>query len=395
MKSLHRRLSLVLRDARALRARVRRASGAEQSLDAIGRKTGTTKSSDTHGYLDTYESSLRHLRRSKLQLIEIGVGEGASLQMWAEYFQRASVVGVDIDESRVALQSERISMLIGDQSDQEFLIKLAKRSHPKVVIDDGSHVWSHQIQTFRTLFPVVRPGGIYIIEGIHTSFGEDHVKKYGSPTDLSAFEYLKAITAGLVAGTRATLPLDDFESYCRQTIESCTFARHFVIVKKARFSQRKYRLGSVAKEALNPVLTHLGNAYERVPALLVGTSDHVSQQWRNLMDAGPVTFAPAASGELRNVTVVGRGLGLTRAGTILDETLNVARGVRRPTPMYRPFDGSIWVNEKPLVPAGKFDAPRRKKYVLLKQFSDANYGHWLIDTLPKIALLDGLAELAQ
>ncbi len=39
-----------------------------------------------------------------------------------------------------------------------------------IVLDDGSHVGSHQRTSFETLFPLLNEGGIYLIEDLHTSY---------------------------------------------------------------------------------------------------------------------------------------------------------------------------------------------------------------------------------
>jgi hypothetical protein len=41
---------------------------------------------------------------------------------------------------------------------------------PDIIIDDGSHVASHQKISFETLFPLLAPGGIYVIEDMHTAY---------------------------------------------------------------------------------------------------------------------------------------------------------------------------------------------------------------------------------
>ena len=39
-----------------------------------------------------------------------------------------------------------------------------------VILDDGSHVPEHQILTINKLWDLVKPGGVYIIEDIETSY---------------------------------------------------------------------------------------------------------------------------------------------------------------------------------------------------------------------------------
>jgi hypothetical protein len=42
-----------------------------------------------------------------------------------------------------------------------------------VIIDDGSHVPAHMISTLFEMWPSVKPGGTYIIEGLETNYWRD------------------------------------------------------------------------------------------------------------------------------------------------------------------------------------------------------------------------------
>ena len=61
------------------------------SLDSIGLRYGTDKSSLHHDYLDFYDRFLSPLRLEPICILEIGVWYGASLSMWAEYFPRSLI----------------------------------------------------------------------------------------------------------------------------------------------------------------------------------------------------------------------------------------------------------------------------------------------------------------
>ena len=39
-----------------------------------------------------------------------------------------------------------------------------------VILDDASHTWKHQLFSFSMLWDEVKPGGLYIVEDILTSF---------------------------------------------------------------------------------------------------------------------------------------------------------------------------------------------------------------------------------
>jgi len=367
-----------------------------RSLDEIGLSTGTDKSSEIHDYLNAYEAAFRHLRDESFQLIEIGVHKGASINMWAEYFPRATLVGIDISPACMDYATDRITIRLGNQGDAGFLADLAATTDPLIVIDDGSHVWQHQIQTFRALFPIVRAGGFFVVEDIHTSFGDDYATTYGKGHPETAFAYLASLTEAITAGTRAAPPRDDFERYCRSTIESIVFLKHSVIVKKRAAPGRQvFRRASLAARGTQVLPTEIGPDYERVHAEVVGGSDYIRNTFQRLVAGGPVHFDDAASGDLQDVLVKGAGLVLTASGHILSETLNCAQNIRLSSGMYRPGDERVWVAASPLEAVHRF--PQRtdgKRYVLLKQTWDGNYGHWLIDTLPKVGLAEKLGDVA-
>lgn len=116
-----------------------------------------------HSYIEIYESEIT--KRKDISLLEIGIWEGHSIAMWQEYFQDSEIIGVDIDLSRVkfdlhyAIKGDATRLLPG-LADKLF----------DYVIDDGSHLLSHQIASFKTYWPSVKLGGKYFIEDIAGDF---------------------------------------------------------------------------------------------------------------------------------------------------------------------------------------------------------------------------------
>jgi hypothetical protein len=139
----------------------------DESLDELGILQGTDKSSVGHGYLRHYERLFKDFRHEPITLVEIGVARGASLRMWAEYFDRGTIVGIDIQQKCAQYGGGRCDVEIGSQGDADFLNDLGKRRRPHILIDDGSHQADHIILSFRTLFPHLREGGIYVVEDLH------------------------------------------------------------------------------------------------------------------------------------------------------------------------------------------------------------------------------------
>ena len=69
-------------------------------------------------------------------------------------------------------RDENIRVRIGSQADPAFLAKVVQELGPfDIIIDDGSHVVSHQIASFNALFDeALKPGGIYMVEDLETSY---------------------------------------------------------------------------------------------------------------------------------------------------------------------------------------------------------------------------------
>jgi len=130
-----------------------------------------------HYYTPIYEKWFRLLRFKPVKLLEIGVGGytkpqqgGDSLRMWKRYFPNGQITGIDLYE-KSALQEDRIRIFQGDQSDARFLRMVTETAGPfDIIVDDGSHMQSHIIASFEALFPLMKPGGIYIIEDTQTSY---------------------------------------------------------------------------------------------------------------------------------------------------------------------------------------------------------------------------------
>jgi hypothetical protein len=136
------------------------------SLNALGILCGTDKSQLGFDYLRHYERSLAAFRNVPMNLIEIGVSDGASTRMWKRYFPKATIVGIDIQEQCRQFGDDRVKIEIGSQSDGPFIDMVVNKYPPTVIIDDGSHIASDIIFTFERAFPAVLPGGCYIIEDL-------------------------------------------------------------------------------------------------------------------------------------------------------------------------------------------------------------------------------------
>ena len=154
---------------------------ASLSLDTIGRRCGTDKSSEGHDYLSFYERFFSSLRYERAKILEVGVFKGASLKTWERYFPHASIVGVDINPEAQKFASDRISIENADQSNIQDLVDIGVRHGPfDIIIEDGSHLWEHQITSLRTLFAFVKNEGFCVVEDLQTNYGQLGVRYKGA-----------------------------------------------------------------------------------------------------------------------------------------------------------------------------------------------------------------------
>lgn len=129
----------------------------------------------TH-YFATYEAVFAPRRSGPMRILEIGVFQGNSLQLWQKYFHHPEtvVVGIDIDPdcARFDAPTAGRHVRIGSQADPEFLERVVEEFGPfDLVIDDGSHRSSHMIASFNALYRNgLKDDGIYFAEDLHANY---------------------------------------------------------------------------------------------------------------------------------------------------------------------------------------------------------------------------------
>lgn len=151
-----------------------------------------------HGYIPHYKSHFQSKRRSKLNVLEIGIKDGASLKMWKYFFPNSKIYGVDIEDVS-CFSDKRVKIYHGDQNSPDFLNTLVKEvGRFDIIIDDGSHVSEHVITSFNTLFPWLKEGGIYVVEDLHTSYWKGYGGRWQNLNDPKAsVAMLKTLVDGL------------------------------------------------------------------------------------------------------------------------------------------------------------------------------------------------------
>ncbi len=125
---------------------------------------GSGDKGTAHSYIENYyHYKFDQIRLNKLNILEIGVSTGLSLEMWSEYFPNSNIIGVELDNINYKPSNDRIKLIIGDGTDSKTFQNIKDLD---IVIDDGSHIFTDQIFTYAILYDRLKKGGIYIIEDV-------------------------------------------------------------------------------------------------------------------------------------------------------------------------------------------------------------------------------------
>lgn len=145
-------------------------------------------------YLDVYERVLAPWRERPVALVEVGVQNGGSLEIWAKYFPNAvAIVGCDADERCGALRFDdpRIRVVIGPINTAASARAIVGHAPGfDVFIDDGSHLSPDIVAAFCNYFPLVRPGGLYLVEDLHCAYRAEWRGGIARPNAVGFFKML-------------------------------------------------------------------------------------------------------------------------------------------------------------------------------------------------------------
>jgi O-antigen biosynthesis protein len=125
-------------------------------------------------YLSQYDRLFSPYRDRPIRLLEIGVQNGGSLEIWSQYFPIAQkLVGCDInpDCATLTYDDPRIQIVIGDANMNASESHIAEYAEQfDLIIDDGSHRSGDIVQSFARYFPRLAEGGLFIAEDLHCSY---------------------------------------------------------------------------------------------------------------------------------------------------------------------------------------------------------------------------------
>jgi hypothetical protein len=229
-------------------------------------------------YFLVYDLYFSKFRNKKINLLEIGVQNGGSLDVWSDYFKIANlIVGSDMDLNckNLNFKDKRIKLILGDIKKKDTRRKIVSLADGfDIIIDDGSHKAEDINSSFLFFYSYLNPGGLYLIEDLHCSywknFGGGLLNKK-SPIDLlklfvdiinfeswgMTFKRLSTLKFGY-ARTKKSISIRNFRD-----IESIHFHNSICVIKKGHGPNSiGKRVVSGNKALVYPHLPKSGSAFE-------------------------------------------------------------------------------------------------------------------------------------
>jgi hypothetical protein len=180
------------------------------------------------------------------RMLEIGIWDGGSTALWYEILRPERLVAIDLmdrEDSPYFRRYVAANELDGrvmthwrtNQADRAALHEIVERDlggELDFVIDDGSHLFAPTRASFETLFPLLPPGGVYIIE----DWAWEHWPEFQDAGNFWAGEEgLTKLVSELVAATGTS----------RTLIRRISVHEGFVAIERGDGSEGRYdfRLG--------------------------------------------------------------------------------------------------------------------------------------------------------
>lgn len=160
----------------------RNGAGRAEELAVLFNRYGSDKAT-RHGYYIVYASLLDQLGADgEINLLEIGLGTnntdvashmgiagrpGASARAFRDFLPRGQIFGADVDQ-RILFSEDRIKTFHVDQTDRESFLELDRNLPDRMdlMIDDGLHLPTANINTLSYFLSRIRPGGFAVVEDI-------------------------------------------------------------------------------------------------------------------------------------------------------------------------------------------------------------------------------------
>ncbi len=258
-------------------------------------------------YLREYDRIFSPYRFKEVSLLEIGIQNGGSLEIWNKYFSNAKkIIGCDInpDCSKLTYEDSRISVIVGDATIDETKKQISKLSDSfDLIIEDGSHTSRDIVKAFAQYFPLLNDGGLFIAEDLHCSYWKEFDGGLFYPySSINFFKLLADVINhehwgvnrnrhGFVEGFKRQFDIDISEDHLAE-IHSVEFLNSICIVKKLKVSENclGLRVTVGQEENVLPNILSLSGTREKVV-------DQANNYWATLIKSPAESYQDLVAAE--------------------------------------------------------------------------------------------------
>ena len=122
----------------------------------------------THHYFTIYDPLFALFQHKPIGLFEVGTQMGGSVKLWDDYFdnEKTKIRSIDVLDLPEAHRdyTDRVKLDIVDIN--TLTPKYFEDFPVDIAIDDGSHTTDDQVVFVKLLYPIVRKGGMVIVEDV-------------------------------------------------------------------------------------------------------------------------------------------------------------------------------------------------------------------------------------
>lgn len=182
-------------------------------------------------YFDIYERHFERFRNKNPVILEIGVFEGGSLQMWKNYFGDCKIIGMDINPDCKKYEEDGIEVFIGSQDDPNVINQiLSKYPHIDIVIDDGGHFSVQMRKCFELLYNKISNTGVYLVEDTHACYWSNWGGDLKHPNSFVEFakDKIDEVNAGAASKENNKVRITDVT----RSTDSITFYDSVIVFEK-------------------------------------------------------------------------------------------------------------------------------------------------------------------
>lgn len=134
-----------------------------------------TDKNTTHSYLPLYDTLFSRLREKAVNVLEVGIQTGGSIKLWRDYFQNATVYGLDIMPKSnlwsVIANDSRIKLFTStDAYNTDFFNNtfLSPGMKFDMMLDDGPHTLDSMKAFIQMYSHLLTDDGILVIEDVQS-----------------------------------------------------------------------------------------------------------------------------------------------------------------------------------------------------------------------------------